>query len=329
METPEPDLVTGTATTFWAQLMSFYQTYERPINIVVIVLLAIVIRFLAIKTIHKVVAQIVTGAKKSQNVDDTQAIIGSPLLAARLVQRTRTLGSVSNNLITIIVSAVAIVLAMQQLDVNLTAILASAGIVAAGLAFGAQNIVRDVLNGIFMVFEDQLGVGDIVEINEVSGRVEAVGIRITQVRDVNGTLWFIRNGEIARVGNRSHEWSRAILDLAINSDADLDNAKEIIQHAAEVVVKQPLVATRILEPPQVWGVEYVTGEQAIIRLVVKTRSGSQWDIARILREELKKELDDAGITLSPAPPANPINFSGVDGPLTTPPTRRPRRKKTL
>nr|WP_167150333.1 mechanosensitive ion channel family protein [Lysinibacter cavernae] len=301
----------------WQEFLNFLQTYQVPISVVIIIVVAVVLRFVLIKSVQKVVTQIVTGAKKSQNVDDTQAIIGSPLLAARLVQRTRTLGSVSNNLITITISAVALVMILGQFGVNLTAVLASAGIVAAGLAFGAQNIVKDVLNGIFMVFEDQLGVGDEVEIGEVSGRVEAVGIRITQVRDVHGTLWFIRNGEIARVGNRSHDWSRAILDLAVAGDADIELAKEVIQSTAETVVRQPRIAARVLEQPAVWGLEYVNGDQVIIRLVVKTRSGSQWEISRVLREALKLNLDQAGITLSSTAPVA-VSFSGVDGPPPTP-----------
>ncbi len=312
---PVDDPVAETAASFWAELSSFYETYQIPINIVLIVIVSVVLRLVLIKSVHKLVSQIVTGAKKSQNVDDTQAIVGSPLLAARLVQRTRTLGSVSTNLITIIIAGIAIILILQQTGTNITAIVASAGVIAAGLAFGAQNIVKDILNGIFMVFEDQTGVGDVVDIGDVTGRVEAVGIRITKVRDVNGTLWFIRNGEIAKVGNRSHDWSRAILDLAVSSDADVEMAKETIQRSADAVIKQPRIAARVLEKPQVWGVEKITGDQVVIRLVVKTRYGAQWDVARALREELKSDLDAAGISLSDTQPSEPLGFSGVDSPV--------------
>ncbi|GAA3586850.1 mechanosensitive ion channel family protein [Klugiella xanthotipulae] len=316
-----------TADDIWTNLVSFYETYRAPIQIIMIIVFAVVIRAILLTAVRKLVSQIVTGAKKSQNTDDTQALISSPLVAARIVQRTRTLGSVSNNIITITVAVVSLILVLDQMHFQLTALLASAGIVAAGLAFGAQNIVKDILNGLFMVFEDQLGVGDVVDIGDVTGRVEAVGIRITQVRDVTGTLWFIRNGEIVRVGNRSHDWSRAILDLAISADADIDLAKQLIQDTADRVVQEPRIAARVLEQPLVWGVEYLTGETVLVRLVVKTRSGSQWEIARVLREKIKSDLDANGITLSATvPAASP--FSGVDGPANPrhKPSSPPRRK---
>ena len=128
-----------------------------------------------------------------------------------------------NNVVSVVVVIVALLLIVTAIDTNIIgsfALITAA--LGAGLGFGAQNIVKDVLNGLFMVAEDQLGVGDVVDLGEANGVVEAVGIRITQVRDVNGTLWFVRNGEIMRVGNKSQGWARVIIDLPAPYDSDVD-----------------------------------------------------------------------------------------------------------
>ncbi|MEY2457798.1 MAG: moderate conductance mechanosensitive channel, partial [Acidimicrobiaceae bacterium] len=177
--------------------------------------------------IRHVVRQIVSGVKKKQNGDDTQAIAASPLAAVRVVQRTRTLGTVLSNIVNVAVAVVAIILVINRIDSSVLGSLALlTAAVGAGLGFGAQNIVRDVLNGLFMVMEDQLGVGDVVDLGPATGVVEEVGIRITKVRDVNGTLWFVRNGEILRVGNMSHGWARVIIDLAVPYEADVEAVQE-------------------------------------------------------------------------------------------------------
>ncbi|MFT4232401.1 MAG: mechanosensitive ion channel, partial [Leucobacter sp.] len=184
-------------------LGSFLTTYQVPLRILLIIVVAVVLNLLLRRLLMRTVTRIVTGVKRAQNVDTTSEMQAAPYVNARAVQRTRTLGAVGRHIITWTVVVVALILVLGQLGVNLGALLTSAGIVAAGLAFGAQNIVKDILNGIFMVFEDQLGVGDAVTIGEVSGTVEDVGIRVTQVRAVDGTLWFVRNGEILTLGNAS------------------------------------------------------------------------------------------------------------------------------
>jgi small conductance mechanosensitive channel len=192
--------------------------WGKPINVLIVLVVAFVIRVILQFVIKRVVNRVVNGVKKKQNVDDTMALQASPMATVRIVQRTRALGGVLNSAVTTVIVIVAIVLIIAiispQASAAFSLITAALG---AGLGFGAQNIVKDVLNGLAMVGEDQLGVGDVVDLGPATGVVEEVGIRITKIRDVNGTLWYVRNGEILRVGNLSQGWSRVIIDLAVPS----------------------------------------------------------------------------------------------------------------
>jgi small conductance mechanosensitive channel len=180
----------------------------------------------------------------------------------------------------------------------------------AGLGFGAQNVVKDTLNGIFIVAEDQLGVGDVVDLGPATGVVEYVGIRITDLRDVNGTLWHVRNGEILRVGNLSQGWARAIIDLAVPYDADIEAVEERMLETAIGLQHDPKWRRLVLEKPELWGIESISAEAIVIRLVVKTRSANKDDVARELRMRLKKALDELGVRL---PALNSIILSGLEG----------------
>jgi small-conductance mechanosensitive channel len=193
----------------------------------------------------------------------------------------------------------------------------------AGLGFGAQNVVKDVLNGLFMVAEDQLGVGDIVDLGPAVGVVESVDIRTTQVRDVNGTLWFVRNGEITRVGNMSQGWARIIIDLAVPYESDVDAVQELILQTAIELSQTPKWATRILEKPEIWGIESISDEAVVVRLVVKTASATKDDVARELRSRLKKTLDEAGVKL---PALNSIVLSGFEGAASVRGARPPKTR---
>ncbi|OUD85689.1 putative MscS family protein YkuT [Clavibacter michiganensis subsp. michiganensis] len=185
------------------------------------------LRWILLVVIRNTVDQIVSGVKKRQNVDDTQSIQASPLTAVRVVQRTRTLGSVLSNITTVVIVIIVLSLIVNAVDRTILSSLALlTAALGAGLGFGAQNIVKDILNGLFMVVEDQLGVGDVVDVGPATGVVETVGIRITTLRDVNGTLWFVRNGEILRVGNMSQGWARVVIDLAVPYDTDVQAVQE-------------------------------------------------------------------------------------------------------
>ena len=307
-------------TAFWATVSEIYKmTFVQVILIIVVaVALRIVLRF----AIDRLVNRIVNGVKKRQNVDDTQALMTSPLSAVRIVQRTRTLGSVLNNIVAValvIVAVLSVITTINNKILGSFALITAA--LGAGLGFGAQNIVKDVLNGLFMVAEDQLGVGDVVDLGPATGVVETVGIRITQIRDVNGTVWFVRNGEIVRVGNMSQGWSRVIIDLAVPYDADVAAVQEKMLTIATQMASDLKWRSRILEKPEIWGIESISAEAIVIRLVVKTRPGTKDDVARDLRARLKIGLDAMGIKL---PALNSIVLSGFEGAESTAGARPPR-----
>lgn len=310
----------------WANAWTLLTTVvlARAIGVVLIVAGAFLISWIFRVVVRRVVERIISGAKKSQNVDDTQALLASPLAVVRIVQRSRTLGSVLTNLINVAIAVVGIILVIQTVWPGVLgsfALLTAA--IGAGLGFGAQNIVKDVLNGLFMVVEDQLGVGDVVDVGPVTGVVEVVGIRITQVRDVNGTLWFVRNGEIARVGNMSQGWSRVIIDLAVPYEADVDLVQERMLAVAQDLAKTPKWRSVVIDKPEIWGIESVSDSAVVVRLVVKTRTHAKDDVSRELRMLLKQASDELGVTL---PSLSTVVLSGWEGAMSVNGARPPRTR---
>lgn len=193
--------------TFWSWLAAVYHAATVPFNIVMIIIVAIILRAILLAVSDRAIRHLVSNArKKNGGTSDHTGPVGVPaaITASRQVQRTKTMGTVFHNFITWSIVCVAVIQILQELGVSVTAIVATAGIGTAALGFGAQNIVKDVLNGMFMVFEDQLGVGDNVDLGLAVGKVESVGLRITTLRGEDGTIWFVRNGEIVRVGNKSY-----------------------------------------------------------------------------------------------------------------------------
>ena len=297
--------------------------HELAVSVIVIVG-AILLRGILLFIIKRVVSRIVNGAKKKQNFEDTQALLMSPLAAVRIVQRTRTLGSVFGNIVTAVIVILVVLVLFNTLVPGATGAFALiTAALGAGLGFGAQNVVKDVLSGLFMVAEDQLGVGDVVDLGPATGVVEGVGIRITLVRDVNGTLWFVRNGEILRVGNMSQGWARVIIDLAVPYDAEIDAVQERVLATARDLAANTKWKSRILEKPEIWGIESISAEAVIVRLVVKTAAQSKDDVARELRARLKRALDDMGVKL---PKLNSIVLTGSEGAASVRGARPPRTK---
>lgn len=290
---------------FWAAIVSFFETYQTLFRVLVIIAAALLINWLLRLLLSRGVRRFVQGVKKAQAVLHTQEIIATPHLNARAIQRVRALGTIGRHIITWVISGIALVLVLSELGVNLTALLASAGIVAAGLAFGAQNIIKDILNGMFMVFEDQLGVGDWITVGTVSGTVEDVGIRVTQIRSIDGTLWFVRNGEILTLGNSSQGWGRALIDVTVDATNNMDEVERVTLEAAQEVAASAEFSSRVVGKPEIWGVESAHGDRATLRLALQTRPMAQFAVQRGLRAELIRQFDQAGITLATELPQFP------------------------
>ena len=215
----------------------------------------------------------------------------------RKKQRTETLASVLHSLATAVIYTFAILIALSEFDINLGPLIAGAGIAGIALGFGAQSVVRDFLSGIFMLVEDQYGVGDIIDVGDASGVVEEVSLRTTRIRDVEGTVWFVPNGEIKRVGNKSQLWARAVLDVEVAYDTDLEQAADVIKEVADGVWREQLEAATILEEPEIWGVQQFGASAVAIRLVIKTEPGEQFAAGREIRGRLKAAFDLAGIEI--------------------------------
>ena len=215
----------------------------------------------------------------------------------RTTARAQTIGDVIRSFLVVAIWITAGITVLGAFNINLGPLIAGAGIAGVALGFGAQNLVRDFLSGIFMLLEDQYGVGDVINVGEATGIVESVSLRTTRLRAVDGTVWYVPNGEIKRVGNMSHQWSRALLDVPIAYDTDLDRATEVIKRTADAMAADPEWSAVILSDPEVWGLEQWGESQMTVRLVVQTVPLEQWKVSRELRRRLKAAFDEAGIEI--------------------------------
>jgi small conductance mechanosensitive channel len=271
----------------------------KPLAILVVVLVGLVARWL----LHRAVDRIVSRAEEGVLPDRLSRMSvgrsrseGSDSARSRRMQRARTMGGLLKSIITGVIVAVVITMVLAELDYEIGPIIASAGIVGVALGFGAQNLVKDFLAGIFMIFEDQLGVGDSVDLGEASGTVEAVSLRVTRLRDVNGTVWYVRNGEILRVGNQSQNWARTVLDVTFPYREDVARVRRVLQEVADDLWHDDDFDHVVIEQPEVWGIEAVTADAITMRLTLKTAPLEQWRVAREMRARIKSRFDAEGIS---------------------------------
>jgi small-conductance mechanosensitive channel len=265
-----------------------------PAKILLIVLLAIGVRSLMHRGIRRLTDRTATGAvptflrplrnRVSANSDLLEQI------TERRSQRAEAIGSVLRSFASIGVLGIAVVLVLGELGINLAPIVASAGVVGVALGFGAQNLIKDFIAGIGIILEDQYGVGDVVDLGEASGTVEAVGLRITRLRDVNGVVWYVRNGEILRVGNKSQGFAQVVIDMPVAHDTDLERARTVMQEVADEMYAEEEWAAVLLAEPESLGVEQITAEGVFLRLVVRSTNADQWRVGRELRMRLKERF---------------------------------------
>jgi small-conductance mechanosensitive channel len=274
----------------------------KPIKIALILLIAYIAVLVARRVIKRFVRRLQDEGTRDKLTEIRRktglALLDtSPTPTIRRVQRAETLGAVLRSIVTVLIWAIAFLLVLGEFDINLTPLIAGAGVIGVALAFGAQSIVRDMLTGMFMLLEDQFGVGDVIDAGSAIGTVEGVSLRTTRLRDVEGVVWHIPNGEIKRVGNKSQQWSRAVLDIAVAYETDIPRAIDVIKRTADDMWRDEAFAGVILDEPEVWGVEELGADRILIRLVVKTRPLEQWNVARELRARIKAAFDAAGIVM--------------------------------
>lgn len=211
--------------------------------------------------------------------------------------RITSISAVVGSTTSVIIWAVAMVMVLAELGLNVAPMIAGLGIAGVALGFGAQSLVKDCIAGLFMLIEDQYGIGDIVDLDEAVGTVEKVSLRTTVLRGVDGTVWHVPNGEVQRVGNKSQLWSIALLDVDVAYDCDLAAARQVIIECVDEVCARDEWADAVLEPPQLLGVEALGADGITIRVTVKTQPGVQWALQRSLREAIKAALDGAGMEI--------------------------------
>jgi small conductance mechanosensitive channel len=257
----------------------------KPLTIGIVLLLAVV----TIKVLTRAISRFVRGVEVAAGMSDSATV--------RMSQRAATIGFVLRSVVRVAVAVIAGLTILGELGIELGPLIAGAGIAGVAFGFGAQSLVKDFLSGMFMLLEDQFGVGDVIDFGDAVGTVEGVSLRTTRVRSVDGTLWHVPNGTIARIGNKSQEWSRALLDVEVAYSTDLAHAQELIKRVADDMWRNDPLGGSILEEPEVWGIESLAASGVVIRMVVKTLPSDQWKVMRALRQRIKDAFDTEGIEI--------------------------------
>ena len=220
-----------------------------------------------------------------------------PSLASETKKRAHTLGNILRHALLIILFFIGILMVLGELGIQLGPLLATAGIGALAIGFGAQSLVKDVISGFFIILENQYRIGDAIEAAGVSGLVESVSLRRTVLRDLEGKVHTIPNGEIKIVSNLSKEWSRSVLDLGISYREDVDQVIDLLTQIGKELESEESYTSAILEPLRILGVERFGESQLVIRMMVKTAPLKQWEVGRELRRRIKKRFDEKGIQI--------------------------------
>ena len=300
---------------------------ETPIRVIVIILVSLLVRAILRRMIDKAVRPATGDAHVprilrpfKERIEGSSFLESAGLLSERRKQRAATLGSVLKSATSATILVIAFLLILSELQINLAPFIAGTSIVGVALGFGAQNIVKDFLSGMFMLLEDQYGVGDVIDFEKATGTVEAVGLRSTRLRDVNGTVWYVRNGEVVRVGNKSQGFAQVVLDVPIDAWAEVDKASTAMLDVAGEMAEEEDWKSVFLSAPEVQGVESLTREETVIRLVAKVRPLEQWRTARELRRRIRDRLDR--LDIDARAPHTPEEGTGPDPaePAEVPPT---------
>lgn len=260
----------------------------KPLAILGLVILGLAVRWV----LHKIVGRVARRAEQGVLPERVESAV-----TARRKQRAATMAGVLNSIITVIVVAVVGTMILSEMGVNIAPIIASAGIIGIALGFGAQSLVKDFLAGIFVFIEDQYGVGDVVDVGEANGTVEAVTLRMTRLRDLDGTVWYVPNGEILRVGNKSQNWSRAVVDVGVGYGEDLVRVQRVLREIAHDLWEDEEFRDVIIEEPEVTGVEMLNPDSVTVRVLIKTAPLEQWAVARAMRQRIKTRFDHEGIEI--------------------------------
>ncbi|MFG1826504.1 mechanosensitive ion channel family protein [Microbispora bryophytorum] len=229
----------------------------------------------------------------------TSTEAATAIMTERRRARAETMGSVLRSLASVVILGTAALMVFAKLGIAITPLLTSIGILGVAVGFGAQELVKDFIAGMFMLLEDQYGVGDVIDTGVAVGTVEAVTLRITRLRDADGKVWYVRNGTITRVGNESQGWSRAVVDVPVPYDSDVATVRELLTGVANDLWEDPEYRdTIVVEEPQVFGLESVSGSSVIFRVSAKTVPVRHLEVARELRLRVKRAFDEKSLVFA-------------------------------
>ncbi|MET7284516.1 mechanosensitive ion channel family protein [Streptomyces sp. NPDC005573] len=263
------------------------------LQILLIVVIAVVLRAVVRRSITKLIDRM---NRTAQEVEHT-ALGGLLASTERRRQRSQAIGSVLRSVASFLILGTAALMVLSTFKINLAPLLASAGVAGVAIGFGARNLVTDFLSGVFMILEDQYGVGDTIDAGVATGEVVAVGLRVTKLRGANGETWYVRNGEVKRIGNLSQGWATATVDVTVKSSENLDRVKSTLAEVGERMSKEEPWNEMLWGPVEVLGLDSVLIDSMAIRVSAKTMPGKSLTVERELRWRVKQALDAARIPI--------------------------------
>lgn len=273
---------------------------EVPARIIGLLVFAFLLRWVLFRFINRLTATAadmsqpkrVLGSKKAAKL-----LVKNGLISPRQAQRAQALASLFKSMVTGIIGVIVLGMILGLLGYNLAPFIASAGVVGVALGFGAQSLVKDLVSGVFMLLEDQFGVGDVIDMDKASGTVEAVGLRVTRLRDAEGVVWHVRNGEVLRVGNKSMGWSALTVDVDVAYDEDLERVQVLIDLVGQELAQDEDWRDEIIEAPKAIGVQAITSSAVTIRIFGQCKPSEKVAVERALRLRIKASFDEAEVRL--------------------------------
>ena len=297
---PGPSLTEATQSA--GQAVSYLDSHWEgwvtgTLQIVFITVVALVVRATIRQLITRMVARMAHGHQRESH----RALISNLMEnAERRKQRSQAMGSVLRSVASFLVMGTAALTVLSVLGIDLAPLLASAGVAGVAIGFGARNLVTDFLSGVFMILEDQYGVGDTIDTGVATGTVLEVGLRVTKLRGPNGEIWYIRNGEVKRIANLSQGWATASVEVPVGYDADLELVQKVILETSAAMAEEEPWSEQLWEPVKVLGLDSLGSDSVVVQVAAKTMPGKAVPVARELRQRIKAALDAAGIQVGPA-----------------------------
>ncbi|MCX2927629.1 mechanosensitive ion channel family protein [Streptomyces sp. NEAU-W12] len=277
------------------------------LRVLLIVVIATVLRVVVRRAITKLIDRM----SRTGDAVDGPGLGGLLVNAERRRQRSQAIGSVLRSVASFMIMGTAALMVLGTFQINLAPLLASAGVAGVAIGFGARNLVTDFLSGVFMILEDQYGVGDTVDAGVATGEVIEVGLRVTKLRGADGEIWYVRNGEVKRIGNLSQGWATANVDVTVRSDEDLDHVRSTLVAVAEKMTKEDPWNELLWSSIEILGLDSVLLDSMVVRVSAKTMPGKSLTVERELRWRIKRAFDAAGIRIVGGATA-PVEMEGPD-----------------